>query len=66
MKIKSSKVQRKCVFKVKWLKIDGCMHPLLKIDGCSCTHYYEGPAMYCLTSTFRLVPKYELRLSNFV
>ena len=31
---------------LKRLKIDGCMHPLLKIDGCSCTlctRYYEGP-----------------------
>ena len=47
MRIKSEKIQRKCVLKVKWLKIDGCMHPLLKIEGCSCTlctRYYEGPA----------------------
>ena len=44
MRIKSAKVQRKCALKVKWLKIDGCMHPLLKIEGCSCTlctRYYE-------------------------
>ena len=46
MRIKSAKVQKKCIVRLKWLKIDGCMHPLLKIDGCSCTlctRYYEGP-----------------------
>ena len=45
MRIKSEKNQKKCILKLKWLKIDGCMHPLLKIDGCSCTlctRYYEG------------------------
>ena len=42
MRIKSAKVQKKCFLRLKWLKIDGCMHPLLKIDGCSCTRYYEG------------------------
>ena len=46
MRINSAKVQKKCFLRLKWLKIDGCMHPLLKIDGCSCTlcnRYYEGP-----------------------
>ena len=49
MRIKSAKVQRKCVLKVEWLKIDGCMHPLLKIEGCSCTLYYEDPDVTCIT-----------------
>ena len=47
MRIKSEKNQKKCILKLKWLKIDGCMHPLLKIDGCNCTlctRYYKGPA----------------------
>ena len=49
MRIKSEKNQKKCILKLKWLKIDGCMHPLLKIDGCSCTlctRYYEGPVQF--------------------
>ena len=50
MTLKSVNVWKKVHIKTKeygkCLKIDGCMHPLLKIDGCSftlCTRYYEGP-----------------------
>ena len=35
------------ILRLEWLKIDGCMHPLLKIDGCSCTlctRSNQGPA----------------------
>ena len=49
MRIKSeSKVRRKYILQLKQLKIDGCMHPLFKIDQCSCTlctRYYEGPVL---------------------
>ena len=33
----AGKIQKKSLKKVSGLKIDGCMHPLPKIDGCSCT-----------------------------
>ena len=38
-----------CILRLKWLKIDGCMHPQLKINGCSCalcTCYYEDPTLF--------------------
>ena len=60
MRIKSAKIKRNCLSKVKWLKIDGCMHPLLKIKGCSCTLcncYYEGPAMHLKIVTVNEKPK---------
>ena len=33
----SKKYQTKMSERSIYLKIDGCMHPLPKIDGCSCT-----------------------------
>ena len=46
MKKSSEKSSEKEHIKTKMAKIDGCMHMLLKIGGCSCnlcTCYYEGP-----------------------
>ena len=44
----AEKVRQKSVKEVSGLKIDGCMHQLPKIDGCSCTRRTrsnEGPAI---------------------
>ena len=40
---KLDKKGQKKVKEVSGLKNDGCMHPLPKIDGCSCTRSNEGP-----------------------
>ena len=46
------KIRQKSLNIVSGLKIDGCMHPLPQIDGCSCTlrtHTNQGP-VYILCS----------------
>ena len=45
----SRKNQTKSLNEVSGLKIDGCMHPLPQIDGCSCTRRTrtnKGPASF--------------------
>ena len=79
MRIKAAKIQIKCVLKVKWLKIDGCMHLLLKIDGCSCnlcTCYYDGPeiqnknqelGLHCCKKVVETCPySWSIRLYHFL
>ena len=44
----AEKVRQKSVKEVSGLKIDGCMHQLPKIDGCSCTYHICCNQVPCL------------------
>ena len=53
----SRKYQTKSLNEVLGLKIDGCMHPLPQIDGCSCTlrtRTNQGPVQYFKGKIFAL------------
>ena len=57
----------KIVKEVAALKIDGCMHPLTKIEGCSCTRSNKGPALSLLpkmSSGSAPSPTYEFKIST--
>ena len=63
----SGKFEKKYTSRLKWLKIDGCMHPLLKIDWCSCTlctRYFKGPVIDIRLSRLRNMLTLKILISN--
>ena len=50
----SWKNRQKSMTVVSGMKIDGCMHPLPQIEGCSCTRTNKGPARF-LSSNYSLL-----------
>ena len=51
----AGKIRQNSLNVVSGLKIDGCMHPLPQIDGCSCTlrtRTNQGPVIECRRSIY--------------